>query len=309
MIKTMILLSILFAEQRIGYIDSDRIINEYEEAKQAKLQIEKEIQRWKYQLDSLKQEYIKKREEYESQEPMLSDQAKLQRQRELTALKQKYENFAREVWGDKGKIEQKNRELFDPIIKKITEKIEKVAKELGYSIILDVSSGVILYAQKEDDITDRVIEELNKAYAPLVTPLIKKKIAVAVIGARDVESKNEKIPETVMQTLTHIIDQIKKSKNLDVITESEVKGALNKRGIPEDRELSESEIYSVGLDLNADFIIAGYVQKRGEAVEVTLSLYAPKNMKKLSQVSERAEKKERVQEAVQRIFEKFKQYL
>ncbi len=309
MAKLILLLSVLFAQQRIGYVDSERIINEYEEAKQARLQLEKEVHKWKLQLDSLKNEYLKKKEEYESQEPMLSDQAKLQRQRELNALKQKYENFAKEIWGEHGKIEQKKKELFDPIIEKIVSTIEEIAKEEGYTMILDVSSGVVLYAVKEDDITDKVIDELNKIYAPIVGPVIKKKIAILNIVARDAESQEEKIPEMVKNTLNAVLEQIKNAKNLDIIDESTISNALQQRGISSQRELSENEVYSLGRDLDADFIITGHVQKRGEAVDLTLILYAPKEMKKLAEETERAERKEKIQETTQRIFEKLKNYL
>ena len=41
--------------------------------------------------------------------------------------------------------------------------LQKIGDEDGFDFILDVVQGVVLYAKPEFDITDRVLEELNKA--------------------------------------------------------------------------------------------------------------------------------------------------
>lgn len=53
-------------------------------------------------------------------------------------------------------------ELTRPIIDKINKLIAKIGEEEGYDFIFDASSGALVHALPKYDITDRIIEELNK---------------------------------------------------------------------------------------------------------------------------------------------------
>ena len=59
-------------------------------------------------------------------------------------------------------IQKKERDLTVPIVKKLREIIEDVAKKDGYTMILEKSEQSVLWAQKEADLTDRVVKEFEK---------------------------------------------------------------------------------------------------------------------------------------------------
>jgi outer membrane protein len=59
-------------------------------------------------------------------------------------------------------IAAKREELLAPILAKVQEAIKMVAKENGYSMVFDTSSGAALYALETEDIT----------------PLVKKKMGI-----------------------------------------------------------------------------------------------------------------------------------
>ena len=61
-----------------------------------------------------------------------------------------------------GEFYRKNQELFQPIIKKINDVIAKVGAEEEYDMIFDASSGALLHALPKYDLTERILEELNK---------------------------------------------------------------------------------------------------------------------------------------------------
>lgn len=52
-------------------------------------------------------------------------------------------------------------ELLDPILDKILAAIQAVAKEGGYSLIFDTSSGAMLHADEKDDVTQLVRKQLG----------------------------------------------------------------------------------------------------------------------------------------------------
>ncbi len=74
----------------------------------------------------------------------------------------KIDKYRLEKLGPQGEFYKKNLELTQPLYDKIDQVIQKIGQAEGYDYILDVVQGVVLYAKPEYDITDRVLEELNK---------------------------------------------------------------------------------------------------------------------------------------------------
>jgi outer membrane protein len=60
-------------------------------------------------------------------------------------------------------IQQRERKLTQPIIGQIREIIEGIAKKDGFTMILEKSENSVMWAQKELDITDRVIKEYDSS--------------------------------------------------------------------------------------------------------------------------------------------------
>jgi outer membrane protein len=65
-----------------------------------------------------------------------------------------------------GELEKSRNEMLQPLIDKIGKAIEDVAKENGYSYIIDASTGVLLY-RGGDDVTDLIKVKLG---IPLTAP-------------------------------------------------------------------------------------------------------------------------------------------
>ena len=79
-------------------------------------------------------------------------------------LRQKYmelNKYMQEVYGPRGRLEQKRSQLAEPILKRIREVIGELAREERFDMILDSGVGVVLYGNPSFDLTQRVINELN----------------------------------------------------------------------------------------------------------------------------------------------------
>jgi outer membrane protein len=79
-------------------------------------------------------------------------QAELQKQQEFI---QKFEQEAQQI------VAARREELLKPILAKIDTAIKAVATELGYLMIFDTSSGVMLFANDTDDVTATVKKKLG----------------------------------------------------------------------------------------------------------------------------------------------------
>ena len=79
-------------------------------------------------------------------------QAELQKQQEFI---QKFEQDAQAMVG------AKREEMLKPILTKVEDAIKTVAKEMGYAMVFDTSSGSMLFANDTDDITALVKKKLG----------------------------------------------------------------------------------------------------------------------------------------------------
>ena len=150
------------AEGKMGYIDSYRIRKDYKEFAEVQGKFDKEVAAWQAELDSVRQDLEAAAEEYQRQRLILSEEARKRKEDELRASEQKFQESTNAIFGPDGKAERRNAELVKPILDKINAVLEKVAIENNYDYIFDAVNGNIAYAKKELDLTDLVLQELNK---------------------------------------------------------------------------------------------------------------------------------------------------
>jgi len=150
------------ADGKIGYIDSYRIRKDFKEFAEVQTKFDKEVAAWQAELDSVRQDLEAAGEEYQRQRLILSEEARKRKEEELRGAEQKFQEQTNSTFGPDGKAERRNAELVKPILDKINAVLEKVAIENNYDYIFDAVNGNIAYAKKELDLTDLVLQELNK---------------------------------------------------------------------------------------------------------------------------------------------------
>jgi outer membrane protein len=75
-----------------------------------------------------------------------------------------------QIYGKEGALYQKNQEISDPIVQKIKKTIQDVANQEGYDMVLDRAAGAVVFWKKDNDLTQRVIEILNKESPAVAAP-------------------------------------------------------------------------------------------------------------------------------------------
>jgi outer membrane protein len=147
---------------KIGYVDSQRIFDEYRETQEAERLYKQEVDRWKAEAAAKEQEIVKLREELQAQSLMLSEEKQREKKLELDRKLEDYQNFVAEIFGEDGTAARRNKELTQPIVDKINRILEQLSEAEGYSLVFDIANANIVYAKKDFDLTERVLEELNK---------------------------------------------------------------------------------------------------------------------------------------------------
>ena len=159
----MMAMTALFAEQKIGFIYSEKIMAEYEEAVDAMKKLEVEAQELQKIYREMQTDYQSLVQEYEKRKLVSSDAWKRQKQKEIQDKERQLQEFQQEKYGQNGEIYQKEAEYLNPILEKINDILKVVGEEKGYDYIIDASKGTIVYANETHDITEMVLQELKKS--------------------------------------------------------------------------------------------------------------------------------------------------
>jgi len=147
---------------KIGYIDSQRIFAEFRETQEAERLYKKEVDQWKAEAATKEQEIAKLQEELRAQSLMLSEEKQKEKKLELDRKLEEYQRFVSETFGEEGNAAKRNKELTQPIVGRINKILERLSEQEGYSLVFDIANANIIYAKKDFDLTDRLLEELNK---------------------------------------------------------------------------------------------------------------------------------------------------
>jgi outer membrane protein len=147
-------------EMKIGYVNIQKALNESKAGKEAKVVLESEYLKFQNEFAQRQGELQALQDTLQRQGLMLSEKARKEREMEY---QNKLKEFKR--WGEdkQGELKQKERELTKAALKDLQEVVIKLGEEEKFTIILAMNEAGILFASKEIDLTDRVIQILNSA--------------------------------------------------------------------------------------------------------------------------------------------------
>ena len=156
------------ADLRIGYIDSARIFQEFDAAKEAQARFDRQVTGWRDEAAEKQKAVDQLRSEVRDQSPILSSLKRQEKEEALQRAVSDYERFTRDIWGPTGKAVQENERATGEVVSQIRSAVEKIAGDRGLDLVLDSSSGYIIYANKTLDLTSAVLDEL-KSRSPSTT--------------------------------------------------------------------------------------------------------------------------------------------
>jgi outer membrane protein len=147
------------ADIKIAVVDLQKALTGVDAGRKAKSSLEKEFNEKKKQLQGEEESIKKMSEDFKKQSLVLSDEAKAKKQGEIQERLMKY----RELFGkSQMEIQNRERQLTEPIITKLKGIVEDLGTQNGYTIILEKNDTNVLFSQKKDDLTEEVIKIFNK---------------------------------------------------------------------------------------------------------------------------------------------------
>ena len=162
-ILTLALVSFALADVKIGYVDSNEIMNNFDEVRQVQADLEKEQRRLESEFNELVFDLDSLKQDYDRQRLLMSDTRRNEKENEIANKEKSVQKFQLDKFGPEGEIYRIQNELLKPVLAKIDAAIQKVGSERGYDFILDAMSGALLYALDSHNLTEDVMDELAKA--------------------------------------------------------------------------------------------------------------------------------------------------
>ena len=143
---------------KIGYINSEEILQEAPGVQEAQSQFDADMQGYQAEIQTMAQELEQMIQRYEQQQLTLSPEAKQQRQ---AAIRQKQQEYQQRLQLIDQQAGQRQAELVQPVMDQINAIIEEIRSEGNYSFIFNTAAGAIIAADPSLDLTQEVIRRLQ----------------------------------------------------------------------------------------------------------------------------------------------------
>lgn len=152
----------VYSQAKIAYVNSDRIMQEWEEASEAQKKLDAEAKKLEEQYMNMTARFDSLQRQFQQQQFVMSEERRQGKQEELRDLQRRIQQFQMENVGPQGQIYAKQEEILGPVLRRINEAINKVAVDGNYDYVFDSVGGNLLYAEEKYNITADVLYELRR---------------------------------------------------------------------------------------------------------------------------------------------------
>lgn len=158
----LVLVAQLAVAQNVAYIEIDKVLEKMPAYEEASKVIDLQAQAWEAELDTKFQSIESMYQEYVTNEPMMGEDMKRQKQEAIFQAEAKANEFKEQKFGMEGELSAMQEEKFKPLYDQVYAAAEKTAVANGYDYVFDKSSdNSWIYTNTAHDLTSKVIAELG----------------------------------------------------------------------------------------------------------------------------------------------------
>ena len=151
-------LSTGYSQTKTAYINYSKLVLLMPETKTADSILSVLTKNYQSELTRMENEYKVKSEKFKIEVQTMPDVTKELRLKELKDAEASYAKFQEAAKKD---ISEKDKALFKVIFEKAENAVKDVAKEKGYSYVIDSSKGGFIYLDAKEDIFEAVKKKLG----------------------------------------------------------------------------------------------------------------------------------------------------
>lgn len=143
---------------KIGHINSAELLSLMPERKSAAAKMDSITKEAEKHLQEMMVEYRAEQEKFQAQGPSMSELVRKDAEEKINGLANRIQTFQQQA---QESLQADESKLIEPIISKAKKAIEQVAKENGYTYVLDTSVGAVLYWEESDNLLNMVKKKLQ----------------------------------------------------------------------------------------------------------------------------------------------------
>jgi outer membrane protein len=157
------------AGPKFGYVNSAKILADAPGRAEAEAQFNTEVKAYQAQLQRMSDSLQLLAANFDKEAPKLDSATRVTR---ATSIRTKEADYQKRAQTLDQQMQARQAELVRPLMEQVQKIIEQVRAEDNYAMIFDVGSqtSVIVAADKNLDITDKVMTRLKAAPKPVPTP-------------------------------------------------------------------------------------------------------------------------------------------
>lgn len=148
--------------QSFAYVDSEYILENIPDYKDAQDELDKLSIEWQKQLERRYSEIDKMYKNYQAEQILLTEDMKVKREEEIIKKEKEAKEYQKQKFGVDGELFQKRKELVKPIQDKVYSAISEIANYKRLGMVFDKASGLtMLYTNPKYNISDDILKKLG----------------------------------------------------------------------------------------------------------------------------------------------------
>lgn len=148
---------------RIGYIDTEYILQNVPEYQEASTQLDKKVLQWKSEIEKRLNAIEQKKKELDNESVLLTKDLYDERYEDISFEEAEILDYQQKRFGPSGDLIIQKRQLIEPIQDQIFAAVQEIATTKKYDFILDKSADVVmLYSAERYDISEQVLRTITR---------------------------------------------------------------------------------------------------------------------------------------------------
>lgn len=146
------------APLKVGYVDFNTLLQSMPGIDSVRTALQTYQGTLTEQMDQMRQEFENKYLDYQSKAAGMSDIIKQNKEQELQQLQERIDAFQAQAQQD---LQNKQQKLLQPLIDRAKQAVADVAKEKGFTYVLNAIEDVVLFSVPANDLLPAVKQKLG----------------------------------------------------------------------------------------------------------------------------------------------------
>ena len=149
---------------RIGYIDTEYILENIPEYQEANTQLDQKVQQWKTEIEQRLTAIDSKKKQLNSESILLTKELYEERLEDISFEEAEILDYQQKRFGPNGDLMIQKKQLIQPIQDQIFAAVQEIAGGKKYDFIFDKSADVVmLYSAERFDLSELVIRSITRS--------------------------------------------------------------------------------------------------------------------------------------------------